>query len=109
MAHRTLTAAALLAALSGCGGTLIAPEGPASNAFLDQVASACGKHSIGKQPINYLLDVSNDDVTFLDETAKLSAGTLTPAAYRDAINAFYPSGNNDPAIDCVIAQLDRAP
>ncbi|WP_058555297.1 hypothetical protein [Thiohalocapsa sp. ML1] len=106
MAHRIFTAAALLATLAGCSGTLIAPESPGSNDFLNQVASACGKYSIGKQPINYLLDVSNDDVTFLDETAKLSAGTLTPAAYRDAINSFYPSGNNDAAIDCVIAQLD---
>jgi hypothetical protein len=106
MAHRNLTAAALLATLSGCGGTLIAPEGPASNAFLDQVASACGKHSIGKQPINYLLNVNSNDVTFLDETAKLGAGTLTPDTYRDAINAFYPTGNNGAGIDCVIAQLD---
>lgn len=108
MAYRTLTATALITTttLAGCGGTLMAPEGPASNAFLDQVASACGKLSIGKQPINYLLDVNNNDVTFMDETAKLSAGELTPAAYRDAINSFYPSGNNGPAIDCVVAQLN---
>jgi hypothetical protein len=103
---RAITAAALLATLTGCGGDLIAPEGAVSNAFLNKVDTACGRLTIGTQPIDYLLDVSNDDVSFLDETAKLGAGKIDADTYRDAINSFYPTGNNRPAIDCVIRQLD---
>jgi hypothetical protein len=105
-ARQALLTLPLITVLAGCGGDLIAPEGPASNAFLNQVETACGNLSIGTQPISYLLDVSSDDVTFLDETAKLGAGEIDPAAYRQAINGFYPTGNNRPAIDCVIAQLN---
>jgi len=104
-ARQVLINLPLLAALAGCGGGLIAPEGPASNAFLNKVNAACGKLSIGTQTIDYLLDVDSNDVTFLDETAKLGAGEMDPAAYREAINGFYPAGNNAAAIDCVIAQL----
>ncbi|MGD2021429.1 MAG: hypothetical protein PVJ47_10255 [Thiohalocapsa sp.] len=103
--HRLVPTLPLLALLAGCGGDLMAPEGAASNAFLNKVAGACGNLSIGTQPINYLLDISNDDVTFLDETAKLGTGEIDPDTYREAINGFYPTGNNEPAIDCVIAQL----
>lgn len=109
MARRTariITATVLLATVAGCGGDLIAPEGAASNAFLNKVDAACGHLSIGLQTIDYMLDVSNDDVTFLDETAKLGAGEIDPDTYRDAINSFYPTGNNRPAIDCVIAQVN---
>ncbi len=95
-----------IALLAGCGGGLMAPEGPASNAFLNQVDAACSHLSIGKQPIGYLLDVNTDDVTFLDETAKLGTGVIAPDTYRQAINSFYPTGNNQPAIDCIIAQLN---
>ncbi len=102
----TIAGCALLATLTGCGGDLVAPEGPVSNAFLDQVDTACGGLSIGTRPIDYLLDVSSDDVSFLDETAKLGTDEIDAETYRDAINSFYPAGNNGPAIDCVIGQLD---
>ncbi|MBK5967116.1 hypothetical protein CCR95_24360 [Thiocystis minor] len=92
--------------LSGCNGGLIAPEGPARNAFLDQVATHCGKLSIGNQPINYLLDVNGNDVYFVDETSKLAAGRVNQATYADDINAFYPTGTNQAALDCIFAQLD---
>lgn len=106
--HRPTRAAIvlpLLIAVAGCGGDLIAPEGAASNAFVNKVDAACGHLSIGLQPINYMLDVSNDDVIFLDETAKLGTGEIDPDTYRQAINGFYATGNNKAAIDCVIAQL----
>jgi hypothetical protein len=109
MAHpsaRALPATLVLAALAGCGGDLIAPEGAVSNAFINKVDTACGRYTIGTQPIDYLLDINSSDVTFLDETAKLGAGEIDPDTYRDAINSFYPTGNNRAAIDCVIRQLD---
>ncbi len=93
------TSLALL--LAGCGGSLVAPEGPASNAFLNRVDARCGKLSVGSQPINYLLDSSSDDTTFIDETAKFGAGMIDAETYASDINSFYPMGNNQAAIDCV--------
>jgi len=108
MTHRPpyalFTASALL--LAGCGGTLVAPEGQASNAFLNQVEDRCGKLSVGAQPIGYLLDSSNDDTTFLDETAKLGAGMIDAETYASDINSFYPAGDNQAAIDCVVDLTD---
>ncbi len=93
-------------ALTGCGGGLMAPEGPASNAFLDQVNSSCGKLNIGSQPIDYLLSGNSDDTYFIDETSKLSAGEIDQATYTSDINSFYPAGNNDRALQCIFEQLE---
>jgi len=102
----TAALATLALMLGGCGGNLVAPEGPASNAFLDQVNASCGKFDVGGQPIDYLLSTSSDDVTFLDETAKLGAGTIDANTYASDINSFYPIGNNKAAIDCVIGLVE---
>ncbi len=103
--HRMLITATLAAALAGCGSDLVAPEGSASNAFLDQVDRACGDLNVGASSIRYLLDEDSNDLTFLDETGKLSDGRVSAEGYRQMINSFYPAGNNEAAINCVLAQL----
>ncbi|MBK5940436.1 hypothetical protein [Halochromatium roseum] len=95
------------AILGGCGGTLVAPEGPASNAFLDKVDERCGKLSVGGQPISYLLDVDSNDTTFLDETAKLGAGMIDGQTYVNDLNSFYPTGNNQAAMRCILGLVDE--
>jgi hypothetical protein len=92
--------------LAGCGGGLMAPEGPESNAFLDQISDNCGKFNIGSQPIDYLLSANSNDTYFMDETGKLSAGEVDKATYTNDINSFYPTGNNDRAIQCIFDQLE---
>ena len=104
LSFATFASVALL--LGGCGGSLVAPEGPASNAFLNQVNARCGKLSLGSQPIDYLLNMSSDDTTFLDETTKLGAGIIDAETYANDINSFYPMGNNQAAIDCVIGLVE---
>lgn len=108
MPHATIPAAlaSLTLLVAGCGGSLIAPEGPASNAFLNRVEARCGKLSVGSQPINYLLGSSSDDTTFIDETTKLGAGMIDAATYASDINSFYPMGDNQAAIDCVIGLVE---
>lgn len=96
-------------ALAGCsGGGLIAPETPQSNAFLDQVDANCGKLSIGNQPLNYLLDINNSDTYFIDEASKLSAGMVDKATFASDINAFYPTGSNQAALECIFTQLSAS-
>jgi hypothetical protein len=90
---------------SGCGGGLVAPEGPQSEAFLNQVQSSCGRYNIGARPINYLLSANSDDTYFLDETSKLAAGDIDRDTYASDINAFYPAGSNKAALDCIFEQL----
>ncbi len=98
-------------ALHGCGGDLVAPdsvvEDPGAKAFLDRVDKRCGKLSLGNQPLNYLLDVNGNDVYFIDETSKLYFGKVERATFADDINSFYPTGANQPALDCIFAQLGK--
>ncbi|EXJ11067.1 hypothetical protein [Imhoffiella purpurea] len=92
--------------LPGCGGDLVAPEGGRSNAFLDRVAANCGKLNIGDQPIDYLLGVESNDVYFVDEASKLSAGEIDAATFSSDIDAFYPTGTNQRALDCILSQME---
>jgi len=102
----TALVATIALTLGGCqGGGLIAPETPRSNAFLDQIDANCGKLEIGNQPLNYLLDMNSDDVYFIDEASKLSAGMVDKATFASDINAQYPTGSNGPALECIFAQL----
>jgi hypothetical protein len=104
-----LLLSASLVALAGCGTDGFAPdaliENPGADAFLTRVGQACGKESVGNQPLNWLLSTSNDDTTLVDTTSKLYLGTFTRAQYRDAINDFYPTGTNQPALNCIVGLL----
>ncbi|EIC22012.1 hypothetical protein [Thiorhodovibrio frisius] len=101
-----ITAALLGLALTGCsGGGLIAPETPQSNDFLNQLSANCGKLNIGNQPIDYLLNMDSNDTYFIDEASKLSAGTVDKATFASDINAFYPTGRNQAALECIFTQL----
>lgn len=101
--------------LSGCGGDLVAPdsviEKPGVEAFYNQIATACGHHSLGNQPLNYLINISNGDDNdyFLDETSKLYFGRIDRSTYTTDLNGFFPTDTNAPAINCIFAQLDQAP
>ncbi|MTW19606.1 lipoprotein [Allochromatium palmeri] len=106
MKRMTLFTAIAVFGLSGCSGGVLAPESAASDAFLDQVAANCGTFKIGNQPINFLLDVNNNDVYFVDETSKLSAGQVDQSTYASDINAFYPTDTNQAALDCIFDQLN---
>lgn len=90
--------------LFGCGGGLVAPEGPQPNAFINQVQSNCGRLSIGAQPIDYLLGDESNDAYFLDQLSKLSAGQINQATFTNNINSFYPAGANDRALSCIFDQ-----
>ncbi|WP_242467378.1 hypothetical protein [Thiocapsa imhoffii] len=100
-------------ALSGCGGDLIAPdslfETPGAEAFYNQIADVCGHLSVGNQPLNYLINVSDDNVYFLDETSKLYFGRIDRSTYATDLNGFYPTGTNTAALNCIFEQLDQSP
>lgn len=105
IAPQALLLAASVVALAGCGGGLVAPEGPQANAFLNQLSANCGKLSIGGQQIVYLLDANSSDAYFGDEATKLAAGEIDQATFTNDINSFYPTGTNQPALGCIFAQL----
>ncbi|MCC7280323.1 MAG: hypothetical protein IT487_18675, partial [Chromatiaceae bacterium] len=78
--------------ISGCGGSLIAPdslvEDAGDDAFVDRLVKACGKLDIGRQPLNYLVQVENGDanIYFIDETSKLYFGRIDRHGYASNIN-----------------------
>ncbi|NCC27461.1 MAG: hypothetical protein EOM22_04705 [Gammaproteobacteria bacterium] len=105
----------VLLTVSGCGGNLVAPdsliEKPGVEGFYNQIADACGHHSLGNQPLNYLINISSGDDNdyFLDETSKLYYGRIDRTTYATDINGFFPTDTNTPALNCIYAQLDQAP
>jgi len=100
-----LVLVASVLALCACGGGVLAPEGPQSNAFLNKISANCGKLRIGDQPIDYLLSVDSNDDYFIDEASKLSAGEIDKATFTEDINGFYPTDSNQPALACIFAQM----
>ncbi len=114
-AHLAVILAVLaVLAISGCGGSLIAPdslvEDAGDDAFVDRLVKACGKLDIGRQPLNYLVQVENGDanIYFIDETSKLYFGRIDRHGYASNINTFLP-GENQPVLNCIFAQLDQVP
>ena len=94
--------------LAACGNPVVddrVVENSGAEAFLDRIAKNCGSLSVGNQPLNYLLDQSNDDTYFVDESSKLYFGRVDKAAFATDINAFYPTGTNQRALDCIFEQL----
>ena len=103
-----------LLALAGCGGSLIAPdslvEDRGDEAFVDQLVAACGQRELGRQPLNYLVQVETGDanIYFIDQTSKLYFGRVDRQGYASNLNTFLPGDNQD-ALKCIFAQLDQLP
>ena len=100
----------LAAMIAGCGQNLVAPdsivEGSGAEAFLDRIDKQCGQLHLGVRTITYILNFSDDDVYFIDVTSKLYYGKISRSVYADDINGNYVTGGNQPALDCIFAQLD---
>ncbi len=98
----------LVLVLTGCGPGGFARdalvEDPGAEAFLNRIEQNCGKLSVGNQPLNWLLSSTNNDVTFVDMTSKYFLGQFSAKDYTDGINAFYATGTNQPALDCIFKQ-----
>jgi hypothetical protein len=96
-------------ALAGCAGNPAISdrlvEDPGAQAFLDKVEQNCGTLSVGGQQLKYLLSISSDDTYFIDESSKLYFGRVDRATYASDIEAFYPGGDSQAALDCIFEQL----
>lgn len=95
--------------LPGCGTDGFARDSVIENqgaeAFLDRIQSNCGKLSVGNQQLDWMLSQDTDDTVFVDITSKYYFGQIDAKQYRSNIEAFYPTGTNQPALDCIDAQL----
>ncbi len=104
-----LLLSASLIGLAGCGAGGFSQdaldESPGAESFLNRIQTNCGKLSVGNQPIGWLLSASSNDTTFVDATSKLQSGQFSQSDYASYINSFYPTGANQPALDCIFNQL----
>lgn len=103
----TLAGACLL---TGCGNPVLSDrfvENKGAEAFLDRVAKNCGKLTIGRQQLGYLLDMNSNDIYFIDVSSKLYFGRVDRNTFSSDINAFYPTGDNQAALDCIFYQLNK--
>lgn len=99
------------AALSACAGDPALSdriiENQGAEGFLDRIAQNCGKLSVGNQQLDYLINESDDNTYFIDESSKLYFGKVDRATYSTDINAFFPTDRNQPALDCIFEQLGQ--
>ena len=102
----------IMACLSGCGGSVMAPdpfiENPGAEAFFDRVAKQCSDKTIGRSTLEILIDQSqeeNQGAYFIDLTTKLYFGKVSRQQYASDINSFFPAGDNQEGLDCIFANL----
>jgi len=100
------------ALLAGCGTGLMAPdplvENPDADAFLDRVAKQYASKTIGRASLGTLIDDSQDvdqGAYFVDLTTKLYFGKVTREDYKNSINTFFPTGDNQAGLECIFANL----
>ena len=77
------------------------------NGFVDQVSRACAPVQLGQYQLgNPLMGGAggNSYDYWLDQTSKLYYRTISPAQYRESLNAFFGAGN-DGTIDCIVGNL----
>ena len=80
------------------------------NGFVDQVSRACAPVQLGRyQLANPLMGGAggNSYDYWLDQTSRLYYRTISPAQYRESLNAFFGAGN-DGTIDCIVGNLKSA-
>lgn len=108
MASRSVTlllASVALLTLGGCGAGGFAQESPGANDFVNRIQTNCSTLKVGNQPIGWLLGASSNDTTFVDASSKLYSGQFSRSDFADYINSFYPTGTNQPALNCIFKQL----
>jgi hypothetical protein len=105
---RLAALAAIVSLAAGC-----APEAynnraaTGFNGFVDQVSRACAPVQLGRYQLgNPLMGGAggNSYDYWLDQTSRLYYRTISPAQYRESLNAFFGAGN-DGTIDCILGNL----
>ena len=80
------------------------------NGYVNQVQRACAPVQLGRyQLANPLMGGAGDGSYdfWLDQTSRLYYRRITPAQYRESLNAFFGAGNGA-TIDCIVANLPPA-
>jgi hypothetical protein len=101
----------LIALLSGCAPDSIrSNQATGFNGYLKHIGAVCKPLIIGSRDIGEALRMQNaGDNTydyFIDVTSKLYYNRISPAAYRENLNAFFGTGNyNNAAYDCILGNL----
>jgi len=107
--HRTFVfaAAAALAAAACAPDAVNNRAATGLDGFVSQVQRACAPVQLGRyQMYNPLMGGGGDGSYdyWLDQTSRLYNRRITPAQYRESLDAFFGAGN-DATIGCILANL----
>jgi len=108
---RTTVALALVLLVSACAPDAFVPRSASRDfdAYLGTLKRACPNLLIGRSDISRSLQYGagdNDYAWWLDMTSRLYYGTVSPSAYRSAVNAqLGPGSSNADAFDCIVDNL----
>ena len=106
-----LVLAVLLSALWGCAPDSVTNrQATGFNAFLDKIALECNPLQIGSYQMTQMIQrnaIDDNYIYFLDQTSRVYYGTITQAAYRSSIDAFFLGGSTNRAIDCILSRLPQ--
>jgi hypothetical protein len=77
------------------------------NGYVNQVQRACAPVQLGRYQLANPLMGGGGDGSYdywLDQTSRLYYRRITPAQYRESLNAFFGAGNGA-TIDCILSNL----
>lgn len=80
------------------------------DAYVSQAQRACAPVQLGRYQLATPLMGGGGDGSYdywLDQTSKLYYRAITPAQYRESLNAFFGAGN-DATIGCIVGLLPPA-
>lgn len=91
--------------LAACAPDAVIPSKP-YDAFLAQIAKACRGKVIGDWTVDQLVRRSHGFTGgyFVDQTSRLYFGRISTRDWAAGVSAFARGTQQDPGIDCVIAE-----
>jgi hypothetical protein len=102
---------AAVAALAACAPDAVNNRAATGlNGYVDDVQRACAPVQLGRYQLATPLMGGGGDGSYdywLDQTSKLYYRAITPAQYRESLNAFFGAGNGG-TIDCILSRLPPA-
>ncbi|MFO1398953.1 MAG: hypothetical protein U1F48_18000 [Burkholderiales bacterium] len=105
---RLAALAALLAVLPACAPDAVNNRAATGlDGYVAQVQRSCAPVQLGRYQFATPLMGGGGDGSYdywLDQTSRLYSRAITPAQYRESLNAFFGAGN-DATIGCIVGLL----
>jgi hypothetical protein len=106
---RAFALAASACVIVGCAPDAIKLDASGFNRYVKKIGQVCQPLQLGDKDVGEMIRLGDSSTAydnFLDETSMLYYNRITPAAYRQALVAFFGPGTaTDRSLDCITRNL----